>query len=542
MVGDRRGLAWTLVLRDLPLSAYFATIGIVQRSDRLAREHNVSSSTGSHDDGPSTQAPPGADDEQPAAVVEADRPAETPGPSHAEATVPTADAAAAAAARVITLARGEVWTTVGQIFGGVAASAGFVYLIGGMVMWLRFRHAGLPADQAVSLMSRQQLLVVGLRLMILPALATGVLAWLATSRTSRSTVRPDPDPDPGAGRLARWRVRVGRMGKWRLAAVIAGALLIVVLALMLPASWASLGWAAAAAIIIGFRVHQLRRPLGRFDPRLAMALVAVVAAGLVSLARQLDQPVQLLSAHVDLDSGTVRSGVFVSATGDDVFIGDTVAHTIVALPRSHVAAVTAGPPEERAPHPSLLSAILGGNDFAITPFGWWCNGESYSWGRLGDLCRTQLQLLDASRFLDGSHPSYAPVKVRCPLRATDGCRGSLRLISRKLYRGGPASIPKHVTIGPVPLHTADVRAGDTIPPGKTGYVCPRVPASTRGLLRNLPAVGDDKPTPTVQFQLVVSSDLAGNDIVRRTNYALTIPPPSEPFRLLQSDCSTLHPR
>jgi hypothetical protein len=238
----------------------------------------------------------------------------------------------------------------------------------------------------------------------------------------------------------------------------------------------------------------------------------------------------------------VRSGVFVSSTGDDVFIGDTVAHTIVALPRSRVASVTAGPPEERAPHPSLLSAILGGNDFAITPFGWWCNGESYSWGRLGDLCRTQLQLLDASRFLDGSRPSYAPVKVRCPARATAGCRGSLRLISRKLYRGGPASIPKHVTIGPVPLRTAEAKAGDTIPPGKTGYVCPRVPPSTRGLLRNVAAVGDDKPTPTVEFQLVVSSDLAGSDVVRRTNYALTTPKPNEPFRPLQSDCSTLHAR
>jgi hypothetical protein len=450
--------------------------------------------------------------------------------------VPTADAAAAA--RVTSLARGEVWTTVGQVFGGVAASAGFVYLIGGMVMWLRFRHADLPADQAVSLMSRQHLLVVGLRLMILPALATGALAWLATSRTAGKTVLPDL----GAGRLARWRARVGRMAKWRLGAMIAGVLLIVVLALMLPASWASLGWAAAAGTIIWFRVRQLRRPPGRLDPRLAMALVAVAAAGLVSLARQLDQPVQLLSAHVEFDDGTVRSGVFVSTTSDDVFIGDTVAHTIVALPRSRVATVTTGPPEERAPHRSLLSSILGANDFAITPFRWWCNGESYSWSELGDLCRTQLQLLGPSRVLDGSRPSYAPVKVRCPVRATEGCRGSLRLISRKHYRGGPASIPKHVTIGPVPLHTADAKAGDTIPPGKTGYVCPRVPASTRGLLRNTAAVGDDKPTPTVEFQLIVSSDLAGNDVVRRTNYALTIPPPGEDFRPLQSDCSTLRAR
>jgi hypothetical protein len=92
------------------------------------------------------------------------------------------------------------------------------------------------------------------------------------------------------------------------------------------------------------------------------------------------------------------------------------------------------------------------------------------------------------------------------------------------------------------LHTAEAHEGDTIPPGKVGYVCPRVPATTRGLLRNVAAVGDAKPTPTVEFQLIVSSDQAGNDVVRRTNYALTIPPPTEPLLPRQSDCSTLRAR
>ena len=430
----------------------------------------------------------------------------------------------------------EMWTTVGQVAAAVAASAGFVYLIGGIVMWLRFREADLPADQAVSLMSRQQLLVVGLRLMVLPALATGVLAWMATSRTSPR----DPAVDEPWHKTLRRRVREVSM-RHRVGVALLAALLLV-LELGLPATWASLGWAAAAAMVIGVRLHQIRHPERHPKPRLTMALVAVAAAGLVSLARQLDQPVQLLSADVALDDGSSRGGVFVSASGDDVFLGDTAMHKIVALPRTHVTSVTVGPPAERAPRPSLLSQILGSNDFSITPFEWWCNGERYSWGELGALCRTQLQLIDASRVLDDEHPSYAPVKVRCPPRATEGCRGSLRLVSRKVYRSGPASLPKHVTIGPVPLHTADVKAGDTIPPGKTGYVCPQVSGNTRGLLRNVAADGDDQPTPTVQFQLIVSSDAAGNDVVRRTNYALTIPPPGEAIRPNQSDCSTLHAR
>ena len=512
----------------------------------------MSSTTGSHEEGHTApSAATGSDDAEAAASVSdpvrAEAGAQQTGSDERPAPAEQAGAAAAAPAggvaqpgprahaRAQSLASGDVWTTVGQVFGAVAASAGFVYLIGGMVMWLRFRQADLPADQAVSLMSRSQLLVVGLRLMILPALATGALAWWFASRTSPVTVQAEA----GGSWPARARARVRAASKWRLGLIVGGAVLLVIFAFMLPATWASLSWLAAAVLVIGFRLRQVRKPRGNLDPRLTLAVVAVVAAGIVSLARQLDQPVQLLSARVTLDSGPPRPGVLVD-NGDDVFIGDTVEHTIVGLPRSHVTSVTAGPPEERAPAPSLLARLLGGNDYAITPFEWWCNGERYTWGELGDLCRTQLVLVDASRVLDGARPSYAPVKVRCPPRATEGCIGSLRLVSRKLWRGGPASIPKHVVIGPVALHTAEARRGDMIPPGKTGYVCPQVPASTRGLLRNVPAEGDDKPTPTVEFQLIVTSDAAGHDVVRRTNYALTIPPPGEAFRDRQSDCSTLH--
>ena len=73
----------------------------------------MSSSTGSDKEGRSTaQDPPEsahavAPEPEPAPAVEAASPTE-----------------AAAAARVIPLAPAAVWATVGQIFGGVAASAG----------------------------------------------------------------------------------------------------------------------------------------------------------------------------------------------------------------------------------------------------------------------------------------------------------------------------------------------------------------------------------------------------------------------------------
>jgi hypothetical protein len=36
----------------------------------------------------------------------------------------------------------------------LAGTVGLVYVIGGAVMWLRFRQAGLPADQAVALLPK----------------------------------------------------------------------------------------------------------------------------------------------------------------------------------------------------------------------------------------------------------------------------------------------------------------------------------------------------------------------------------------------------
>jgi hypothetical protein len=468
-----------------------------------------------------------AQTEQTAVVDRAPGEEPAPEPDDAPAAERTAEtepgAEPKARARDVAKAGDEVWASIGQVAAAVAACAGFVYLIGGLVMWLRFRQADLPADQAVALMSKEQLLVVGLRLMVLPAAITGALAWLATARTEPA--RPEDDQ--------RWYARIRdwiRAASVRRLAVVAAVVVVaLVLLIGLPATWASLGWLLAALMVIGCRIYQLNHPGNARRERLAIALVAVAAAGVVSLARQLDQPVQLLSAQVVLDDSTTRGGVFVSSSSDDVFIGDTDAHKLVDLPRAHVTSLTVGPPEERAPRESLLSLLLGGNDFSITPFEWWCNGERYLWGELGALCRTQLQLLDASRVLDSEHPSYAPVRVRCPQRASSGCTGSLRLVSRKLFQVTPAAVPKHVVIGPVPLRLVGAKSGNTIGAGVTGYVCPEVDPSTRGVLRNIPPVGEAKAVPTVQFQLIVSSDAAGHDVVRRTNYALTTPPKGVPI-------------
>ncbi|HWI07698.1 MAG TPA: hypothetical protein VNT54_09300, partial [Solirubrobacteraceae bacterium] len=282
------------------------------------------------------------------------------------------------------------------------------------------------------------------------------------------------------------------------------------------------------------------------SPLIATMLVVVVAA-VVSLGRQLDQPVQLLDSTVRLqDAAATVQGVWIGSDAEEVFVG--VDDEIRAIPRSTVRDVTLGPPRERAPSPSLLSRALGGNRYAITPFEWWCNGERYSWGELGDLCRTQIEVLKAEgedvqrRDLAGD---AVPVTLRCPQKAKRPCRGFLRLVSRKRYRFGPAALPKPVTFRSRlrPLGTPDTpEAG--IAPGRAEVVCVPVDQGQRGLLRNAPAIGEPQaPQPgrvkrPLPFDLVVSADAEGRNVVRSEPYVVNVTRPNQPIEYW-GDCATL---
>jgi hypothetical protein len=126
-----------------------------------------------------------------------------------------------------------------QAVPAAAGTAAIVYVVGGMVMWLRFRKAGLPPDHAVALMERQQLLVIGLRLMVLPAALMGALAWLVLyHRRSRSA------------QLPRRMRRVLKTFAW---------VLVATFALLLPFSFASATWVVAATLVIGYLRYERRQ-------------------------------------------------------------------------------------------------------------------------------------------------------------------------------------------------------------------------------------------------------------------------------------------
>ena len=300
-------------------------------------------------------------------------------------------------------------------FGTVAASAagtaGFVYVVGGAVMWLRFWRSGLPADQALALVPRSDLLVVGMRIMILPALAAGGLFLLLAARRSR---RPE-----GA--------QVSRV------AVALLAVPALVLALVVPFAPGAYAWPLAALGLWYVWCHCLRAQDGAPRALVRRAVVAaMLAAALVSIARQFDRPVQLPSATLTVAGAQEPvTGVLVTVTSDAVVIGVPETARLTSFPRDRIETVEVGPPlDRRSPRRSLLSMALGGDAWAATPLELWCGGESYGWTDLGTLCRTQPRLASATgRYAAGS----VTVAVRCPAAADRGCSGFLALTTERAF-------------------------------------------------------------------------------------------------------------
>lgn len=563
------------------------------------------------------------------------------------------------------------------IAGGIAALAGFVYFVGGMVMWLRFRTADLPPDQGVALMSREQLFVVGLRLMIIPTLVTGTIAALLAHRAAHqgesgrgllgwvvlavlailaallpvwsfavagwpaelavllgalivvggfcivvTLRRADDDGDGGRfAKLPRWlapatagtaaalvlvltmavpglevddrlwaRFAVaaaallamalpavlvvaprlprpparawlavpvlavavvavltpswgGRLAVVLGALVVAGALTaavvlldgrgqvagqlkrwapaalaIVAVGMVVPWSFASATWPLGLAIVIAVWLWQRPRLLQaataeeaatqRRRVTIVMAAAAVFAAAVVSIGRQLDEPVQLLQATVTFkETSETVEGAYVNASGDTVYIGDQDGGRIQAIPRSEVREVSVGPPEERAPSPSLLSRMLPGKErFSARPLEVWCDGERYGWLEAGKLCETQPDIYfntrNPDRFLDRLG---MPVYVKCPLEARDICRGWVHLRSRSDYVHGRTGVARPVVPEPVPFAVSQ---------GKTTEVCATI---TAGQLRLLRRVHGEK---VAWFEAVLAQDPERETVLDEEPYGL----------------------
>ncbi len=384
---------------------------------------------------------------------------------------------------------------IGALAGAVAGLVAFVYVVGGAVMWIRFRTAQLPPDQAVGLVSRNDLMVVGLRVLVLPALLAGVVFFMLAAR-HRSRLRSELD-----GEVSKLRTAIGLAG-------------ILVLLAVVPFSPGALAWPLAALVLVLVWTRSLAaayRPNGVSNfPLWRACAVAMLLAAVVSMARQLDHPVQLPAVTVQVGHEPKQIGVLVSETGDEVAVGFPDIHSIRLFRSSDVTSLLIGTQlDRRAPSRSLLSRVLGGAPWAATPVDVWCGGEHYAPWDIAKLCATQPVVTGMS----AESSATAGVEVRCPRKAQPACSGFLTLDTAHAL-----SVPS-------------LGRKATAVVGTTSFQIPadtklRVDVPVNAELRRILAAGANP----VQLDAVASLDLAGGAVVARSVVTTTFKAPGGPAK------------
>ena len=252
-----------------------------------------------------------------------------------------------------------------------------------------------------------------------------------------------------ADRLPRPRTNPVRFGL--LVALAIGLVLVV------PFSIGSLAWPVVLVGLLSYWLHlrpdRLSPGQSHHFPIWRLALAAVIGAVTISVARQTDRPVELLSVRaevknpsqlvvqtLDLHNARVSggrtvggdvSGILVAITGREIAIGDPTDRVIASLPRSSVTSLTIGPPlDQRAPPASLLSRLLHNSGWAVTPLELWCGNVRYGWSRIGHACQLAPEI-EAEDALTIRENRIRGIRVSCPEDAEEGCRGFILVVTVK---------------------------------------------------------------------------------------------------------------
>jgi hypothetical protein len=229
----------------------------------------------------------------------------------------------------------RAWTEIATT---VAATALFLYVLGGAVLWIRFGQGGVPAARAVALVPSSRLVVTALSGFVLPL----IVLLLVFTLTLWSAHRMSP---------ARWglsrRRRVALLGvAWFVVGVLLAPPSIVGLGLWLVLS-------ASAAFIFGTGLP-LRTPF----PWFSIAASAAVTSAAVLLLIETQKPPKLEPVQALLNDGPTVRGVFITQTGEALYVGQH--HAIVAVPNARLRLVRIGPtPQFNTPRPLLWRWLDG---------------------------------------------------------------------------------------------------------------------------------------------------------------------------------------
>jgi hypothetical protein len=216
------------------------------------------------------------------------------------------------------------WQVLVALAGAATSIVIFVYLVGGAIVWERLHVLRLPANQAVTPLPRNLVLIVGVR-----ALAWPVVLGLVAA---------------GLVKLLTHILRSGVRGTRVICALLIVVWIASLVALGIYSTVQKVVFLTALGILVAVAVAAARRQLVGVR-RLALATsVAMVAVGVVVEAVDIYQlPVRMEYAHVRLAGGTEMKGFYIGATSDAVYLAPNlschVLGRIVALPQREIAQV-----------------------------------------------------------------------------------------------------------------------------------------------------------------------------------------------------------
>ena len=239
-------------------------------------------------------------------------------------------------------------------FGGVItviASAATAALLGGIVFAIRLNEVGLPVEEALRVIPRETLVLVGARELLIAGVLAIVLLLLA-----RTT----------------------------LALALAVALIV---ALVSPMTFAGLAW-PAAIVLVWVAARYVRQAM-------LVAVGTFVLACILTSVRYTDPPYAFSVAQVvrasddaihgcgSLEQSKTRiCGAYLSRHNDGVYLGSPANDRIVFVPKEAVRGVILYPPPD---HGSPRTSVFGrvAPDFIpridLTPLNLWVDGEHKGW-------------------------------------------------------------------------------------------------------------------------------------------------------------------
>jgi hypothetical protein len=232
------------------------------------------------------------------------------------------------------------------VLSSLAAAAAFLYVIGGLVLSIRFARADVPAARAISLVPASRLVETALSGLVLPVVGL-ILVCAAALWVRRVLYEARPQ-------APRRKIAV------RTTFIAFGLFLILAAIVGVPPTVAGFGiWAVVSAW--GFFVLWVGRPLGgeRANEPLPKALLtvsALIAFSAAILIAETEKPTKLEPARVRLRDGSEVRGLFIAQTGEALYVGQPRA--IVAIPNERLQQVRIGPPPRRKEQRGLADRWL----------------------------------------------------------------------------------------------------------------------------------------------------------------------------------------